>query len=532
MDPRSLQVIVTVLIAVVALSWLAVHVRVAAALVLLAGGVPLAFLPWLHDLRVPPSLILVVVLPALLYWDSLTTSLREIRASLSMVLLNSLGLVLATAWAVAAVGHALGLSWPAAWILGAILAPTDASAIGRVAARLPRRMTTMLRAESVVSDVTALVVFAVAMAVATHQHAFTWTETLSRFAVSFFGGLAAGLAIAWLAVMARKLARDPLLENGINVVAPFAAFLLAEQLHASGVLAVLACGLTFSHVGPRLASGRTRIQARAFWQLTAFLLSGTLFILVGTQLPHAILGTHHYTLHQALVGIVLVAATTVGIRLTWIFTVTYLTRLLDRSPAGRSRRLPPRQVLVLACSGLRGGTSLAMTLVVTVTTVPGRNLIVVVAFGVILLMLLGHGLTLPTVIRHARLPDTDGENQEELIAERAATEAALAALPGAARRLRCPDHVSDLVRTVHEHQLLALHDAHGPPDGTRAVREVEHTAGQRRHHELLGAALLPYKRAALVRLRDEQVIDDIVLRRVQARIDAEELQLEPAEHEE
>ncbi len=369
MDPRSLQVIVTVLLAVLALSWLAVRVRVPAALVLLLGGVPLAFLPWLHDLRVSPSVILVVVLPALLYWDSLTTSLREIRASLSIVLLNSLGLVLATTGAVAAVGHAIGLSWSTAWILGAILAPTDASAIGAVATRLPRRMITILRAESVVSDGTALVVFAVAVAVATHQQTFTWTGTVSRFAVSFFGGVAAGLVIAWLAVGARRLVRDTLLENGINVVAPFAAFLLAEQLHASGVLAVVACGLTFSHVGPRLTSGRTRMQLRAFWQLAAFLLSGTLFVLLGTRLPHAVQGMHHYTLRQALVGIVLVGGTAVGTRLAWTVTAGYLTRLLDRSPDSRSRRLPHRQVLVLAWAGLRGGTSLAMTVVVSVTPV-------------------------------------------------------------------------------------------------------------------------------------------------------------------
>ncbi len=528
MDPRSLQVIVTVLIAVVALSWLAVRMRVPATLVLLLGGVPLAFLPWLHDLPVSPSLILVVVLPALLYWDSLTTSLREIRASLSMVLLNSLGLVLATTGAVAAVGHAIGLSWSAAALLGAILAPTDASAIGRVAARLPRRVTTMLQAESLVSDGTALVVFALAIAVATHQHPFAWTDSLSRFGISFVGGAAAGLAIAWLAVGARRLVRDTLLENGINVVAPFAAFLLAEQLHASGVLAVVACGLTFSHVGPRLVSGRTRLRLRAFWQLAAFLLSGTLFVLLGTRLPHAALAMHHYTLRQALVGIVLVCGAAVGTRLAWIAIVTYLTWLLDRSPGTRSRRLPPRQVLVLAWAGLRGGTSLAMALVVSVTPVPGRNLIVVVAFGVILVMLLGQGLTLPAVIRRARLPNADDEMQEERIAERAAAEAALAALPVAAWRLRCPDHVVDLVRVVHEHQLLALEDAHSAADLARAEPEVEHAAVPRHHHELL-SALLPYKRAALVRLRDEQVIDDIVLRRVQARIDAEELQLDPAD---
>lgn len=523
MDPHSLQVIVTVLVTVVALSWLAIRLHVTAALVLLVGGVPLAFLPWMHELQVSPSVILVVVLPALLYWDSLTTSLREIRANLSMVVLNGLGMVLATICAVAAIGHAIGLSWPAAWALGAIIGPTDASAIGRVATRLPRRLITLLRAESVLTDGTSLVVFAVAAMAATHQHTFTWTETLTSWGISFFGGAAAGLVVAWPAIAARKLVGDAMLVSGINVLAPFAAFLLAEQLHASGVMAVMACGLTFSHVGPRVSSGRTRIQTRAFWQLAAFLLGGALFALLGTRLPHAVANMHHYGLRHTLVGIVLVGACAVGTRLVWIFTVTWLRRLLDRRRGGPAHRLPPRQVLVLAWSGLRGGTSLAMTLLVTTMPVPGRNLIVVVAFGVILVMLLVHGVTLPLVIRRARLPSADEEKQEELIAERATAEAALAALPVAAWRLRCPDHVVDLVRTVHEHQLVALDDEQG------VTPEVEHLVSQGRHHERLGAALLPYKRAALVRLRDQQVIDDIVLRRVQARLDAEELQWEPAE---
>ncbi len=537
MDLHSLQVVVTVLIAVVVLGWLAMRLRVTSALVLLVGGVPAGFLAWMYDVKVSPTVIILVVLPALLYWDSLTTSLREIRTNLGLVLLNSLGLVLATAFAVAAVGHALSLSWPAAWILGAVIAPTDASAIGRVAARLPRRTITMLRAESLVSDGTSLVVFMLAVTAAIHPRAFSWSDTPLVFAFSYFGGIAAGLAIAWLAVLARRLARDTLLENGINVLAPFAAFLLAEQLHASGVLAVLACGLMTSHIGPRLVSGRTRLQLRAFWRLAAFLLRGALFVLLGTQLPHAVRGMHTYALHQAVLGIVLIGATAVGTRLVWIVTVSYLTGVLDRRPGCQSRRLPARHRLVLVWSGLRGGTSLATALAVPVTTAsgtpfPGRNLIVIVAFGVILVMLLLHGLTLPALVGHADLPDAEEEKLEELIAERAAAEAGLAALPVVAWRLRSPDQVVDLVRATHEYELIELGDADRKADEPRAPSEDEHALRQRRQHDLLSAALLPYKRSALVRLRDDGVIDDIVLRRIQAGLDAEELQVDPPEETE
>jgi Na+/H+ antiporter len=529
-NPHGLQVLVLVLAAVLVLTWLARRLRVAPPAVLLLGGVLLAFVPWMRGVLLSPGVVLLLFLPALLFSEALTTSLREIRANLRMVLLSSILLVLATAGAVAAVGHALGLSWPVAWVLGAVVAPTDATALAAVAGRMPRRMVTRLRAESLINDGTALVLFAVAVSVATGAQAFSWGNVLDSFANSYLGGTVVGLLVACLAFWARRISHDTLPENGIYVLTPFAAFLLAEQIHASGVLAVVVCGLALNHVSPHLGSSRSRLQSRGFWQLTTFLLNGALFVLVGLQLPDALrhLTLSSYSLGQGLRAALLVSAAVIGTRLVWFNTVPYLVRALDRRPQQRARRIGARQRVPLAWAGFRGGVSLAAALAVPMTLVdgsrfPARDLIVIVAFGVILVTLLVQGLTLPAVLRWARLPDDGAEAREQRLAEQAAAAAGLVALPPAAARLGVPRAVADRVRAGHEDHLHTLADPATAGHDAAA-------AGQKGHHHhdhRLRRALLPHKRAAIIRLRDSGAIDGIVLQRELARLDAEELRLSP-----
>lgn len=227
--------------------------------------------------------MLLLFLPPLLYWEALTTSWRELRANLRVVVLTSVALVLATAGVVAVLGHVLGLPWAVAWVLGAVVAPTDATAVGAMATGLPRRQLTTLRAESLVNEGTALVLFSVALSVATGERSFSWVGTLDLFGLSYLGGALAGLLVAWLAMRFRRLTADRLLENGADVLTPFAAFLFAEVVGASGVLAAVVAGLATARVGPRVIGARTRMQARGFWRITSFLLNGALFVLVGLQ---------------------------------------------------------------------------------------------------------------------------------------------------------------------------------------------------------------------------------------------------------
>ena len=211
---HGLQVLVSVLAAVLVLTWLARRMRVVPPVVLLLGGVLLAFLPWMGGVLLSPGVVLLLFLPALLFPEALSTSLREILANLRMVLLSSILLVLATAAAVAMVGRALGLSWPVAWVLGAVVAPTDATALATVADQMPRRMLTSLRAESVINDGAALVLFAVAVAVVTGAQAVSWGNALGSFTISYLGGTVVGLVVAGLAFWARRSSHERLPENG------------------------------------------------------------------------------------------------------------------------------------------------------------------------------------------------------------------------------------------------------------------------------------------------------------------------------
>lgn len=515
-----LQVLVLLGISVLALALLARRLGVAAPVVLLVGGVPLAFVPWLAHVRLPSEVVLLIFLPILLYWESFNTSLREIRANLRVVVLNSVLLVLATAGAVAAAAHAMGLSWPVAWVLGAVVAPTDATAVAAVVRRMPRRQITILRAESLINDGTALVLFAIAVQVASGESRFGWSQAIGAFVLSYLGGAAAGLAVAWLTVRARAIMRDPLLENTVNLLAPFTAFLLAEEIHASGVLAVVVCGLALSQINPRVVPARTRVAARAFLQLTAFLLNGALFVLIGLQLRGAVEDLVSHSLAVAVGQALLISAVVIGTRLLWSYTMPYVIRAIDRRPQQRLRRVGARHRLPLAWAGFRGGVSLAAALAVP-ATMAGRDLIVIVTFGVILVTMVVQGLTLPAVLRWSRLPDDDGEWDEQRMAERTMAEAALAALPDAAARLSVSDDVVERLRTELDQRLAELDAA-----DTSAGRAATQEAGSRSPHteyKLLHLAVLADKRAALVRLRDTRLIDDIVLRRLQARLDAEEL---------
>lgn len=520
-DAHVLQVLVSIGFAVLGLSWVARRLGVVAPIVLLLGAVPLAFVPWLADVRLAPEVVLLLFLPALLYTEALNTSLREIRANLRPIVLSSVVLVIVTAAAVATVGHALGLSWPVAWVLGAVVAPTDATAVSAIARGLPRRTLTTLRAESLVNDGTALVLFAIAVDVAANGRVFSWGSAVGTFALSYVGGVAAGLLVAWLATQARKVLREPLLENTVSVLTPFTAFLLAELVHASGVLAVVTCGLVLSQVGPRLVGARTRLQGLAFWQVTTFLLNATLFVLVGLQLRTAVNGLASYSLGEAVRDTLLVAVTVMGVRLVWSYTAPYVIRMLDRRPQQRLRRVGARHRFPSAWAGFRGGVSLAAALAVP-EGVPGRDLIIVVTFGVILATLLVQGLTLPAVLRWARLPEDGAVAQEQRLAELTATQAGLAALPDVAARLAVPDSVAEQVRAEYEERLHALDDH---TDADLVDHDVEAEREERAAHQRLRAALLDDKRAAVVRLRDARQIDDIVLRRVQARLDAEEVRL-------
>ncbi|HEY3436279.1 MAG TPA: Na+/H+ antiporter [Actinotalea sp.] len=527
-DQRILALVVILGLTVVALTALAHRIRVAPAVPLLLGGVLLALVPGWGGVAMDPGVVLLLFLPGLLYWESLNTSLREIRANLRVVILTSVLLVLVTAAVVAVAAHAIGMPWPTAWVLGAVLSPTDATAVSAIARSMPRRMLTTLRAESLINDGTALVLLAIALEVAGGSGEFRLGSAAGLFFLAYGAGIAAGGVTALAATFVRRKVEDPVLSASLSILTPFAAFLLAEVVHGSGVLAVVVSGLVLSQVGPRFISAGARVTGLSFWRLSAFLLNGTLFVLVGLQVPRAVRGLDSTSLTRAGFAVLVVGTAVIGTRLAWSYTTPYVIRALDRRPSQRLRRVSARHRLPSAWAGFRGAVSLAAALSIPTTLkdgaeLPGRDLVVLVTAGVILLTILIQGLSLPAVLRWARLPADRREAQEERLAQRAAAEAGLAALPMVATDLDLPAHVVARVRDEYVEHLAELsEDApedDGPEDGSPT-----HDASALRS---LRAALLPHKRAAVVQLRDDGTIDDIVLRRVQARLDVEDLRLAP-----
>ena len=501
---------------------------VAPPVLLIVGGGLLALIPLLSHVTLPPEAVLLLFLPPILYYESLTTSLREIRANLRVILLSSVVLVIATMVAISYALQAIGVPSSAAWILGAVLAPTDAAAVAGLAKRMPRRTLTTLRAESLINDGTALVLFGVALATLQGGSVPGLAALTGRFGWSFAGGILAGLGTGALVVFIRRHVDDPLREGGLSVLTPFVAFLLAEVVHASGVVAVVVSGLVLAYYGPRVIRARSRFWAFAFWDLSTFLLNGSLFVLVGMQVPQAVRNIEGTTVRHALAVALTASAVAIVTRLAWVHLTAWVIRLVDRRAVQRARRANWRARTASGWAGFRGAVSLAAALAVPATLVDGtpyaqRNLIVFTTVTVIVVTILVQGLTLPYVLRWAGLVGGDeAREQETRTASLKATTAALAALPEIAQSLDAPDDMVERIRADYQDHVTELlaqgaDDADGD-DNRRAVRY------EQQEHQIR-LAVLDRKRQVITELRNANKIDDYVLRDLQASMDIEELRL-------
>src|SRR5919107_1494314 len=393
---------------------------VAPPVLLILGGALLALIPLLSHVTLPPDVVLLLFLPPILYYESLTVSLREIRANVRVILLQAVALVIATMVAISYALQAVGVPSEAAWILGAALAPTDAAAVAGLAKRMSRRTLTTLRVESLINDGTALVLFAVAVGALAGAATPGPVLLAGEFVWSFAGGILSGLATGSVVVQIRRHLDDPLREGGLSVLTPFVAFLLAEVVHASGVVAVVVAGLVLSYAGPRVIRARSRFCAFAFWDLSTFLINGSLFVLVGMQVPQAVRGIDGGAVRHALLVAVTATAVAILTRLAWVHLSAWLIRLVDRRTVQRTRRANWRIRTAAGWAGLRGAVSLAAALAVPVTLPDGtryadRNLIVFTTVTVIVVTILLQGLTLPYVLRWADLAGDKAREDVSLV---------------------------------------------------------------------------------------------------------------------
>ncbi|SNT63215.1 monovalent cation:H+ antiporter, CPA1 family [Asanoa hainanensis] len=489
-------------------------------LLIVFGGL-LGLIPEFSEVRLPSDVVLLLFLPAILYWESLNTSLREIRSNLRVIILSAVVLVIVTMVGVSYTLQGIGVAASAAWILGAVLAPTDAAAVAGLAKRMPRRALTTLRAESLVNDGTALVLFAVAVGALVDGHVPGPALLVGELVWSSVGAVLVGVVVGYAVVLVRRYVDDPQREGGLSILTPFLAFLVAEVVHTSGVVAVVVAGLVLSWAGPRVIRARSRLETYSFWDLGTFMLNGSLFVLVGVQFPAAVRGIVSHSVGHAVWIALVTAVAVIGIRLAWSHVAAMVIRLVDRRAVQRTRRVNWKVRTASGWAGFRGAVSLAAALAVPATlddgsTYADRDLIVFVTSVVIVVTVLVQGLTLPMVVRWAGLTSDEAREVETRNARIRATEVALAALPDIAIRFGAPGEVLDRIRADYQGHLDQLR-----AEGTEhAVQAWQDQVDRRVRLEVLDR-----KRRAVTAMRDDREIDDIVLRDLQASMDIEEVRL-------
>jgi Na+/H+ antiporter len=516
-----------VLAAVAALLVLALPLRIPYPILLVVGGLGIGLVPGLPAIRLPPDLVLVVFLPPLLYSAAFFTSLRDLRANVRTISLLAVGLVLATTVAVAVVAHAVvdGMSWEAAFVLGAIVSPTDPLAATSIARRVgvPRRLVTVVEGESLVNDGTALVLYRVAVAAVVSGSFSVWEAGLS-FVANAAGGIAIGLAIGYVVRQVRRRLDHPPTEITISLMTAYFAYLPAEALGVSGVLAAVTVGIYLGWHAPELITVQTRLMGLATWEILVFVANAALFVLVGLQLPLILDGLERWSTAFLLGAAALVSATVILTRLLWVFEFTYLPWWVRRV-RGRADAYPKaRLTVLLGWMGMRGAVSLAAALALPLRTddgtlFPQRELIVFLAFAVILVTLVLQGLTLPALSRALGVEDDGLEEREEAKARLRAADAALERIDALAAESWVNSETAERLRglyTFRRARFSARFD-----DGDDGSIEERSQAYQRLRRELLEA-----ERGEIVRLRNEGVINDAAMHRIERDLDLEDARLD------
>jgi monovalent cation/hydrogen antiporter len=521
LDLQDGVVAVGLLVAVAALLAIAPTLRIPYPILLVLGGLAIGLIPGMPEVELNPELVFFGVLPPLLYGAAFFTSLRDLRANKRPIGLLAIGLVVVTTVGVAVVAHEFidGLTWPSAFVLGAIVSPTDPIAATAIARRLgvPRKLVAIVEGESLVNDGSGLVLYRVAVA-AVMTGSFSLLDTGGEFVLSVVGGVAVGLAIAWIVRQVRLRLDNPPAEITISLLTGYFAFLPAELLGVSAVLAAVTAGIYLGWYTPELTSSYVRLQGVAVWEIVQYMLNALLFVLVGLQLPIVVEGLGGIPAATLLGYAALVSATVIVVRFLWVFAVL-------NAPKWVARRMSSwRGAVFLSWGGMRGGLSLAAALALPLQTdagapFPGRDLILFLTFSVIVATLVGQGLTLPLVIRLLGLEDDGTDDREDAKARIRAAEAALARLEELASEDWVRDDTAERMRGLYRFRndrFRARFD-----DGDDGEIESRSQDYQRLRRELLAA-----ERDAIVELRRSGVISNDAWLRITRDLDLEDQRLD------
>jgi monovalent cation/hydrogen antiporter len=514
-------VALTLIVAVATMLAIAPSLRVPYPILLVIGGLAIGLVPGMPEFELEPELVFFGVLPPLLYSAAFFTSLRDLRANVKPIGLLAVGLVAATTVGVAAVAHAFvdGLSWGSAFVLGAIVSPTDPLAATSIARRLgvPRRLVTIVEGESLVNDGTGLVLYRVAVA-AVVTGTFSAFDTGGLFIVSAGGGIAVGLGVGWLVRQVRLRLHNPPAEITISLLTGYVAFISAELIGVSAVLAAVTAGIYLGWHTPELTNAQVRLQGFAVWEIVQYLLNALLFVLVGLQLPIVLDALDEIAATTLLGYAALVSLAVIALRFAWVFIVLCGPKWVTGRKAGS------RSAVFLSWTGMRGAVSLAAALALPLETdagaaFPGRELIIFLTFSVILVTLVGQGLTLPALIRVLGLEDDGSEEREDAKARIHAAEAALARLDELLDEDWVREDTVERVRGTYRFRSDRFRERlDGEGDGAVEARSQDF---QRLRHELLEA-----ERQALASLRRSGTISNEVWQRVARDLDLEDQRLD------
>jgi Na+/H+ antiporter len=486
--------------------------KVPAPIVLVLGGLAIAFVPGLPNVELAPDTIFLVFLPPLVYAAGWRTSPLELRTVMRPLALLSIGLVFLTAGVVALVAHVTvpGLTWAEAAVLGAIIAPTDTIAATSIFRRLgaPERVRLLVEGESMINDGTALVLYRIAVGVAAGG-AFSFGGAALEFVGVAIGGILVGIAIGILSDRILRRLSDSDLTIMLSVLTAYGAYIGAEELHVSGILAAVVAGVYAGYRSPHTLDADVRLNAVAFWSVLVFGLEITLFVLLGLQLPEIVdtLEASSTGVSELLLPVAAIAAASIAARLAFVFAMG--------SDAGETAG----QRFAVGWSGMRGAVSLAAALAVPFS-VDGRPEIIFLTFALILVTIVGQGLSLPFIVRALGLENPRRWSDEEAVARMEAAQSALDRL----------DQMEDDKR-AGEKQLMRLRDLYRARfrmcQAVLAGEDPDVAAREQRIADYgeLRRELIAVEREELLDLRGAGRLRDQTLRQIERDLDLEEARI-------
>ena len=530
---HSLETVILLLLIMVAVFAVIAHkLKVPYPIVLVLGGLAISFVPHMPRIPLEPSLVFLIFLPPLLYSSAWSTSWREFRRNLGVIGLLAFGLVGFTVWGVAEFSdHFItALDWKAGFLLGAVFSTTDAIAATSIARSvgLPKRIVDILEGESLMNDATGLLALEIGLSILVRGQTPTVAGGLGRLLYLVVAGLGIGLVIGIVVSWIEKFVDNGPVELVVSVVVPYAAYLAGEEIRASGVLAVVACGLYMSRQSATFFSPSVRIQVVGAWNALTFVLNGIVFVLIGLQLPYVMAAIHgEYGLATLLEYGAIFSVLLIVLRMVWVYPAVRIAAFVGRKKRSEEKDLNSREIFVIGWTGMRGVLALAAAISVPETLANGqpfgpRNLIVFLAFCVILVTLVLQGLSLPSLIRMLGLAGEKGMEPEERYARKVALKETLEFLKE--KRIERGgqfSHAYDDLIDRYEHRLADIDEKVALRGGRRKETYRQMLA--------LGEEAVKAERRTIIRLRDEGLISDDVLRTMEREMDLEETRFQANE---